>query len=343
MVKPKISIIIPVWNTAKFLPRCIDSILNQTLKDIEIIAVNDGSTDDSLSILKEYAKKDSRIKVINKPNKGVATTRNTGLKAANAPYIMWCDSDDAYMPTMCQEMLDSMTKQKVDIVACGMKVVNDDIDKKLTKDIEEYVRLKFSGKQNIDMNLIVHTDVSLPSKIFKKSIIDKHKIHFPDGLHFEDAFFMDEYMTVAKNIFFLEKKLYIYYRHNNSIMSRSFKQESIALDYLQIIPKTYSYLKQNQLFDSYKDLFWHRFMQYYSFAYDNAPRGKKSVVRNFGKDFLNKHSSELAGTKPYIARGIRLRLSRGHNIKIKLAKIAKRILPLSAYRSLKKISQKIIG
>lgn len=343
MAKPKVSVIIPVWNTGKYLPRCLDSLLKQTLKEIEIIAVNDGSTDDSLKILKEYAQKDSRIKVFNRSNKGVATARNTGLKVARAPYIMWCDSDDAYAPSMCKEMLSAITEQKVDIVACGMKVINDGIDKALTKDIEEYVRLKFSGKQKVDMNLIVHTDVSLPSKIFKKSIIEKHRIHFPDGLHFEDAFFMDQYMTVSKNIFFLNKKLYLYYRNNDSIMSRSFKQESIALDYLQIIPQTYAYLKKHKSFETNKDFFWHRFMQYYSFAYDNAPHSKKATVRSFGKEFIKNHLNDLNGVKPYIARGIHLRLSRSHNIKIKLAKVAKRILPERIIRELRSISQKLIG
>lgn len=343
MAKPKVSIIIPVWNTAKFLPRCLDSLLEQTLKEIEIITVNDGSTDNSLDILKKYAKKDSRIIVLDRPNKGVATTRNSGLKAAKAPYIMWCDSDDAFVSSMCKEMLDTIKEQKVDIVACGMKVVNDSLDKNLTKDIEEYVRLKFSGKQKIDMNLIVHTDVSLPSKIFKKSIVDKYSLRFPDGLHFEDAFFMDQYMTVAKTIFFLNKKLYVYYRHNDSIMSRSFKQENIALDYLKIIPQTYDFLKKNGMFESNKNLFWHRFMQYYSFAYDNAPKGKKSAVRHFGKKFVADHSKDLEGVKPHISRGIHLRLSRGHNIKIKLAKIAKRILPARVVRKLKTISEKLIG
>lgn len=340
---PKISIVVPVWNTAKYLPRCLDSLMAQTFKDIEIVAVNDGSTDDSLIILKDYAEKDSRIKVFDCPNKGVATTRNFGLRAAVAPYIMWCDSDDAYMPSMCEEMLQAVEQQEVDIAVCGMKVINDDLSQDLAKDIEEYVRLKYSGKQNIDTSLIVHTDVSLPSKIFKKTLVEQYDMRFPDGLHFEDAFFMDEYMTAAQTIFYLNKELYLYYRNNESIMSRSFKQDNIALDYLLIIPQTYEYLKSKDLFESNKNLFWHRFIQYYSFAYDNAPPEKRGDVRQFGKTFVAEHSDDLNGIQSYITRGIRLRLSRIHNLRIWLAKILKRILPQSAIRRLRVISQKLAG
>ena len=94
----KISIIIPVYNTEQYLEQCIDSILNQTLKDIEIILINDGSTDKSYNILKKYEKKDSRIVLINQKNKGQGEARNLGIKIAKAPYIAFVDSDDFISP-----------------------------------------------------------------------------------------------------------------------------------------------------------------------------------------------------------------------------------------------------
>ena len=118
----KVSIIIPVYNSAKFLPRCLNSIINQTLKDIEIICINDGSTDNSLSILNDFAQKDNRIIIINITNHGAAFARNQGLEKATGEYIGFCDSDDFvdlnYFETLYNYSLD----KKYDIIR-GIRVI----------------------------------------------------------------------------------------------------------------------------------------------------------------------------------------------------------------------------
>ena len=96
---PKVSVIIPVYNVEKYLSECLDSVVNQTLQDIEIICVNDGSTDNSLEILKEYAEKDSRLRIINLRNSGVSVARNIGIFAALADFIMFVDADDSIETT----------------------------------------------------------------------------------------------------------------------------------------------------------------------------------------------------------------------------------------------------
>lgn len=335
--RPSISIIVPVWNTEKYLRRCLTSLIGQTKKDIEIVCINDGSPDNSLVILNDFAAKDGRVKVISQENKGVAVARNVGLKNATGKYIMWCDSDDEYAPNMCSQMFDAIEKHNVDMVACSMNVVNDNVDSRLGTDVEEYVRLKFSGKQKVDWNLIVHTDVSLPSKIMKKSLIDAYGMHFPDGLHFEDAYFFDQYFTASKNVYYLDEKLYFYHRNNDSIMSRSFKKTNISLDYMQIIPKTYAYLKENDLFDKYNDFFWHRFIQYYAFSYDNAPSGKKLYVYNWGKDFIKEHEGDLASTSEHVVADLYALVSPLRSSKMLAKKIAKKIIPPTTYHSFKRV------
>lgn len=329
--RSSISIIVPIWNTGKYLDRCLSSLLNQTKKDIEVICVNDGSTDNSLEIVKKFAAQDARVKLVNQKNKGVATARNVGLKYATSKYIMWCDSDDEYLPDMCKKMFDTIEKEKVDLVVCAIQVINDKVDRKLAGDIEDYVKLKFSGKQKVTWNLIVHTDVSLPSKIMKKSLIDKYGMHFPDGLHFEDAYFFDQYLTASKTVYYLEEKLYNYHRNNESIMSRSFKKTSISLDYIQIIPRTYAYLKKNKLFDTYNDFFWHRFIQYYAFSYDNAPASKKLFVYNWGKQFIQEHKKDLAKTEKHIASDLYTLVSPLRSGKMVSKKIAKKFLSPKTY------------
>ena len=121
-----ISVIVPVYKTEKFLSDCIKSILNQTYHDLEVILVNDGSPDSSGQICEEYAKKDSRIKVIHQENAGVASARNTGLNLAAGEYITFVDSDDYICPQMYEEMLKCAKKNHCDLVMCDcMKVYSD--------------------------------------------------------------------------------------------------------------------------------------------------------------------------------------------------------------------------
>lgn len=335
-----ISIIVPIWNTEKYLHRCLTSLVNQTKEDIEIVCVNDGSPDYSLDIINEFAAKDSRIKVVSQKNQGVAVARNVGLKNATSKYIMWCDSDDEYMPDMCEKMFNAIESYKVDMVVCAINVISDKLDSKLAGGVEDYVKLKFSGIQSVNWNLIVHTDVSLPSKIMKKSLIDKYNMHFPDGLHFEDAYFFDQYFTASKNVYYMDEKLYNYHRNNDSIMSRSFKKTSISLDYMQIIPRTYDYLKNNKLFDKYNDFFWHRFIQYYAFSYDNAPIGKKLFVYNWGKTFIQQHKGDLDSTAKHIVTDLYNLVSPLRSGKMASKKVVKKILPPKAQHFLKRVLAK---
>lgn len=318
MKKPAISVIIPSYNRERFVTNCIKSISKQSLKDIEIIIVDDGSTDNSLKIVKELQKQDPRISIIAQPNKGVATARNTGLRRASAPYIMWCDSDDFYDEKMCEHMLTTIKKEKVDIVACGMKLVY--TDKSDQKDIEDYVKLKFDGKQKLDFDHILQTDVSLPTKIFKKSIIDKYHMTFPDGLHFEDAFFCDQYFSMANSIFYLNEKLYNYVRHEDSIMSKSFKKEPISLDYIKIIPKTFAFLKQHNAFDKNVDFFWHRFIQYYAFTYDNAAKNKRRYVQKWALGFIKDHKIDFDPASEHIKHDLLALIHRRETLKSRLRK-----------------------
>lgn len=322
MSQPKVSIIVPVYNVADYLRACLDSLVGQTLRDIQIICVNDGSTDQSLSILKEYAKKDARISVVDQKNQGTAVVRNVGLGKVVAPYVMWCDGDDYYDPAMCEKMHNTIIEQDVDVVICGMNIIYE-IEDALKKDVEEYQRLKFFGKRPIVWQEIIHTDVSLCNKIYKKSIIDAYDIRFAEGLFFEDAFFNDEYMTVSQTIYYLHEKLYNYIRHEKSTMSRSFKKSNISQDYMQIAFRTYDFLKQHDLFEQYRDFFWHRFIQYYAFSFDNSARTSQPAIRKMAKDFIRKHEADLDGTDKKIRRDLMALLSVARPAKARLRKLLK--------------------
>ena len=121
--QPFVSVIIPVYNAEQYLTETIGSLIHQTLANIEIICIDDGSTDGSLALLKKYAKRDKRIKVYHQKNAGVATARNEGLRRASGKYIMWCDSDDTYTPNMCLKMFNIMERRRVDLAICSQNVI----------------------------------------------------------------------------------------------------------------------------------------------------------------------------------------------------------------------------
>ena len=219
---PKISIIVPNYNTEKFLPRCLDSLTGQTLKDIEIILIDDGSKDNSVAIMKEYAQKDPRIKVIEQQNSGPARARNQGLENATGKYLMFCDSDDWYEPDMCQVMYDTIENKKTDIVCCYTLLHCEDglsASDKEKRLVEGAYNLPRSGIYPLSEEIVFSTNVLLWNKIWRRDIVQKWDIKFPAGHEHDDDAFWYMYAFMAKDIFFLQKHLYHYFIRGGSIMA----------------------------------------------------------------------------------------------------------------------------
>ncbi len=206
----KVSVVIPVYNVEDYLEECLESIINQTLKDIEIICINDGSTDNSLKILEDYAEKDGRIKVYSQENSGLSASRNQGIKLSRGEYIYFIDSDDYLELETLQELY--VMSKSLDLDILIFKLINfyDDTREKYTTNYYEMSFLKpYEGKIfNFDTigGRILDIAVSVPGKFFKKSLIFSMK--FPEGLIFEDNLFFAEAMLKAKNVSFLDKHFY---------------------------------------------------------------------------------------------------------------------------------------
>lgn len=215
----KISIIIPVYNVEKYLREALDSVLNQTYTNWEAICVNDGSTDSSLRILEEYAQKDSRFVVVNQENGGVSRARNTGLNMMTGEYIMFLDSDDYLESCACEEALDSILKNNVDICIFGyQQLVNNELVKSYrSKQIEKIVT------ENIEPDYTIF--LFLWSKIYSADFIKKNNLRFEEDQHTaEDTIFM--YETVFNNAThcFLNKQLYVYrVNRENSLTTLNIK------------------------------------------------------------------------------------------------------------------------
>lgn len=204
----KVSVIIPVYNTEKYLAKCLDSVCNQTLSDIEIICINDCSTDNSINILHEYAAKDNRIKIINfEKNKGVSETRNAGIENAIGEFIGFIDSDDYIDEDFYEKLYNKAIETNADSVKGNIynvennKIVLTDFYNK-NKDIR-------ANKTNFLYGFT--------SAIYKTNLIHKYNIIFPNGItHFEDPYFSINVTLNFKKFETVDSARYYYQRHSNS-------------------------------------------------------------------------------------------------------------------------------
>ncbi|MED3085493.1 glycosyltransferase [Bacillus toyonensis] len=212
-----ISLIIPVYNAEKFLPRCLDSVKNQIYNELEIILVNDGSTDHSGLICDEYSKKDKRFIVIHKENGGVSSARNVGLDVASGKYIGFVDPDDWIESTMFEKLYQLIEKNQADIAACGyIRETADGIA--LGNNIESDV--KTLSKEET-LNTILNPNGFrgfLWNKLFSIDVLNKgHKMYFDENIHFcEDLLFCCQAVSNSRNIVYDSTPYYHYIIHNNN-------------------------------------------------------------------------------------------------------------------------------
>ena len=212
---PKISVIVPVFNVEKYLAQCLESILGETFTDIEIICVNDGSTDNSENILKTYKLRDKRIIIINKENGGLSSSRNSGLKQAKGEFISFIDSDDWISPYMLEKLYNNITKQNTDISMCAVNVFDENT--KMLKE-DRYFNLSVFPV-SFDNKVFSYEDtktftLEIPvmawNKLYRRAFLEECKTEFPEGKIFEDgAFFFSIYFK-TKRVSILREPLYFY-------------------------------------------------------------------------------------------------------------------------------------
>ncbi len=298
----KVSVIVPIYNVENYLKACLESLVNQTLKEIEIICINDGSTDKSFGILKEYQKKDKRIKVINQKNQGRSAARNAGLKEVKSDYVMFCDADDRFSLTACEDMVRAIEKNNVDVVVCGVKMVYEAHEEMRGSDIY-YYGLKYSGRRFINDEIIMGTNGSVCNKIFRMKSLKENEIKFPEKLGTaEDYYFYSVYMSVSKSIYFLNKKLYEYVRHEGSTMSSNFNKEKMSVDDLLVAEKIFEFYKKTGFLKSHKNLFWRQWAASFWASYRYSGKKYRDEVLNLGKEFISKNYNSNRPTDRRIER-----------------------------------------
>lgn len=213
---PKISIIVPAYNAKYCLRRTVESILKQTIEDIELILVNDGSTDGTKELCDELKERDKRIKVFHQLNAGVSAARNSGLSSATGEFVMFCDSDDFVSNHWCEDLLKSVLENESAISVCRMELVSK------TK--------QFDGRnegmcndtyEDLYKNGVLHSPCN---KIFRRDVLEKHCLRFPEHISYhEDLLFVLDYMICTGGSFsFVDKSLYYYDKDTVGSLSKQY-------------------------------------------------------------------------------------------------------------------------
>ena len=240
----KISIIIPVYNVEKYLRQCLDSLIGQTLKNIEIICVNDGSKDNSLEILREYKNKDSRIVIIDQINQGVSVARNNALKIAKGEYIGFVDSDDWVDADFFEKLYYSAIKNDCDIAVGG-------IAWNFTSGELDFIDLKFKKSKifNKTPDKYKITRVAkaayIWNKIYKKELFEKLKLEFEPGICYEDMMFSHIILHKSKKLVTVPNTFYNYRSNPLSLVHNETHEKK--LDFKNEILKTIDYVKKNKI------------------------------------------------------------------------------------------------
>ncbi|MBO4467851.1 MAG: glycosyltransferase family 2 protein [Clostridia bacterium] len=247
---PKVSLIIPIYNVEKYLPQCIESVQNQTLKDIEIILVDDGSPDSCGKIADEYAKKDDRIKVIHQENKWLGGARNSGLKIAKGEYISCIDADDYIAPSFCEKLNAFSIKENLDIVSFPFFIVNN-AGKVLETTTKEAAFADKSGFYGDEVQKIVFPkllksyDLNFNVCFFSRKIIDKGFLFDEDIRYAEDYEAALRVYKLADSVGYLNEPLY-YYRQNDESIMHVIKFERLG-QIIHLFDLREAFIKENGL------------------------------------------------------------------------------------------------
>lgn len=231
----KVSIIVPVYNVYPYLDKCLDSLVRQTLKEIEIIVVNDGTKDQSQEIIDQYAKKDKRIVALKKKNGGLSDARNYGLKYAKGEYISFIDSDDYVDITMMEKLWKKAISEKCDLVECDC--------------YWEYPDRKVLDQSRIVDNYFVDIRVMAWNKLYKRSLLEETGVLFPKGLQYEDISFCYQLLPYVKKIGYVEEALYYYIQRDNSIANTTNSKVRHIYDNIRLV---LDYYKKKGLYEQYE-------------------------------------------------------------------------------------------
>lgn len=246
MENKKISVIVPVYNVEKYLRRCIDSIIGQNYDNMEIILVDDGSTDSSGKICDDYGRSDTRIIVIHKDNGGLSSARNAGIKIATGEYLCFVDSDDYVDKNILQKLISTALKNDADMCLCDFEYVyeNADICKLIKQSLGE--RQAISEKEYWHEFAVSGNPVYIVAwnKLYKRYIFED--VRYPEGLLHEDEAVIHKIVEKCKKISIISDRLYYYVQRENSITNKNIAIENLC--YINFVYDRIMYFKEKEMY-----------------------------------------------------------------------------------------------
>ena len=289
----KVSIVVPVYNTSKYLRKCLDSLVNQSLKDIEIIIINDCSADDSKDILKEYKQKyDNIILINNKVNKGIGYNRNIGISKASGKYIIFVDSDDYIEYDYVEKLYNYANKNNLDIAVCDVKKVDDNgVFISYENDIKDFdiSDLKTNPK------LLLNINMGPANKLFSSKLFKDKEARFDEKLKYEDIVLIPRLIMNSDKIGKLNNIYYNYVIHEKSETTTMDKR---VFDIIEIMKKVNLYLFKYKYYDLIKDE-----VEYLSirtllrYTLQQKMQSDKRLANKFIDDVFNYLNSEFPNWK----------------------------------------------
>ena len=281
----KVSVIVPVYNVEKYLEKCLDSLASQTLKELEVIIVNDGSPDNSEKIIDKYVKKYQNFYGYKKKNGGLSSARNYGIKYAKGEYIAFLDSDDYVRNDMYLKMYDKAVSDNFDMVVCDVNYVFDDKEYVVTSNIKTDTTNNKKTMKNIYP--------AAWNKIFKKELLTKNDVYFKEGVWFEDVEFIYRLLPYVKNIGVVHEPFNQYVQREGSITNTVNKK---IYDYVYNMNGVIDFYKERKLYDEYRKELEYSYVRYVYATF------VKSTLRYDYKDYLESVSFAIKSVHDYFPK-----------------------------------------
>lgn len=279
----KVSVIVPVYNVEKYIKKCLDSLVNQTLNGVEIIVVNDGSPDNSQKIIGEYTKKYKNVKSYIKENGGLSDARNYGIKKATGEYISFVDSDDYIRNDMLEIMYNYAIKEDLDVVVCDSINVYDNGSEILIKSNNNY-------SDNDVRNYIISPPMAC-TRLFKKTIFDK--IQFKKNIYYEDLEMTPKVVNITDKIGFVSEGLYYYVQRDGSIMKQNVFNKKL-LNIFDVL-KSNKDLLEDKFPEEIEYMYITHLLRTASLRFLNYDNGKEYIykIHNIMKEYFPKWKNNV--------------------------------------------------
>lgn len=282
----KVSVILPVYNVEQYLRECLDSIINQSLKEIEIICINDGSTDDSLEILNEYAAKDKRFVVLSQENQGQGVARNKGVELAKGEYIQFIDPDDWIELNMLETLYDFAKDNHSQVVKFNYTDYNDYSGKYKQHDFVKQIQEEYNYDLNetpyytwriLKKDCLSGLDLHVWAHFYQTEFIKSNKIRFAPSKHGEDHLFADGAIVLANKIDYLNKYLYFYRIRSGSAVHIKSDINFCVFDNIRLLKE---FIIENNLFNELEDEWISYAQKVVSWHYSQVPDGSIKKYEN---------------------------------------------------------------